>query len=244
MTKHRSIIKKQHIKRSISKNIAAIEHITPVKQSKSVSDPADMMNSIQPDTIAILRKHLSRARPNHLTRILEKPSLKAAHAYCVVNSLSAQQYGSLLEQYILDKYNLSKICASEQRGDCTDAERKRNIEIKVSLGGSSHDMFNYVQLRPSHAIDDYLLTAYHLTDENVHEKGELYVFAVPADGMKSLIAAYGGYAHGSVKSLGKISQKSISDSSHEYALRPMFGSECWKAMLPYRIDDIIKFIKE
>jgi hypothetical protein len=39
---------------------------------------------------------------------------------------------------------------------------RKNSEVKVSLGGATHSKFNFVQIRPSHDCDTYILTAYHL----------------------------------------------------------------------------------
>jgi len=100
--------------------------------------------------------------------------------------------------------------------------------------------YNYVQIRLSHHIQyylltAYLLTAYLLTDENVENEGELFIFNVPKEFMKFLVKKYGGYAHGTIEEYGKIEGEL--DESKEYALRPEVGSNCWNFILEYRINE-------
>ena len=88
-----------------------------------------------------------------------------------------------------------------------------NLEIKASFGGKTHNKFNFVQIRMNH-ICEYVLTAYYLCQENVDVNG--------------------------VKKHGKITRESLdeADNDKEYALRPMYGDACWKALLAYRVDEI------
>lgn len=186
-----------------------------------------------------LKEHLSGRYLNHDFEIMKESTLKNAHIYCIVNNISAQQYGPLIEKYIITKCNYKKNHASECTGDC--ANGSVNIEVKASLGGATHNKFNYVQIRISQNINIYLLTAYHLTAENVENEGELYVFKIPKENMKDIIAKFGGYAHGTIKEHGVITSQSIEedDNKKEYAIRPTFGSNCWKALLKYRDRDVI-----
>jgi hypothetical protein len=115
----------------------------------------------------------------------------------------------------------------------------KNSEIKVSLGGTIHTKFNYVQIRPLHDCDNYILTAYHLSYENVENSGELYIFKVPNKDMKILLLSYGHYAHGTVKEHGKITSECLEDTQNkkEFALRPSFNDKCWKSLIEYRIQE-------
>lgn len=185
------------------------------------------MNRIQ-----ILKDHLMRFKINHVKHIMKEPTFKDAHIYCVINNVASQQYGCLLERYLISKYNYRKNRPSDCIGDC--AKYSRNIELKVSLGGKSHKNFNYVQIRVSHDIGHYILTAYHLTDENVESEGDLYLFRVPKSSMKEMILSYGGYAHGTKKELGRI-MLNDEKSMMEYVIRPSYGDACWKALLKFRI---------
>lgn len=182
-----------------------------------------------------LKEHLDSSSMNHEQEIMKEESLKSAHIYCVINNVSAQQYGPLLEKYIRVKNNFMKNSASECNGDCS--KDGKNAEVKASLGGAKHNKFNWVQLRLSHDIQYYILTAYHLTKKNVENEGELYIFSVPKNHMIDLIANHGGYAHGTVKDLGAISLSDLQnkDNKKEYALRPSYEDSCWLDMLKFRV---------
>lgn len=183
-----------------------------------------------------LKEYLTLSQLKHNQTILKEQTLKNAHIYCVVNNLSAQQYGPLLEKYIRTKFNYSKNKAENCTGDCS--KDGKNSEVKVSLGGTTHSKFNFVQIRPSHDCDSYIMTAYHLCNENVENEGELYVFKVPKEQMKCLVVSHGGYAHGTIKEHGKITIQSINEKDNkEYALRPTINDNCWKDLLPFRISE-------
>jgi hypothetical protein len=177
-----------------------------------------------------LIKHLKMSKSAHVAEVMKQHCMKDAHIYCVLNKLPAQQFGPLLEKFIIKQRGHTKNNVLALAGDCNDG--KKNYEIKVSLGGFSHNKFNFVQLRPSHDIDNYILTAYHLTLHNVDNGGDLYVFDVPKEKMKALILAHGGYAHGTLKDHGKIRLNKKCDRK-EYALRPTYGDKCWKSLLMY-----------
>lgn len=140
-----------------------------------------------------LKVHLASSKINHEREVMKEDTLKDAHIYCIIYNISAQQYGPLLEKYIRTKFNYTKNKAQDCTGDCH--KNGKNSEIKVSLGGASHTKFNFVQIRPSHDCSTYILTAYYLSNENVETEGELYIFRVPSNAMKSLIVSYGTYAH-------------------------------------------------
>jgi hypothetical protein len=193
--------------------------------------------SIETDTINKLKDHLALSTIDHENEIMKETTLKKAHIYCVINNVSAQKYGPLLEKFIRVKNNFVKNTASECNGDCS--KDNKNVEIKASLGGVKHNKFNWVQLRVSHDIDYYILTSYHLSSKNVETGGELYVFRVPKDDMLELITKYGGYAHGTNKEHGKITLHNLKDEKNkkEYALRPLYGDKCWVDMIKYRVND-------
>lgn len=179
---------------------------------------------------------LENKNVNHKSEILKQVCLKDAHAYCIANRIPGNIYGPLLENYIKNKYEMKRNSPSNCIGDLKHNEM--NYEIKVSCGGKDHNKFNYVQLRLNHDCE-YLLTAYYLTLKNVENIGELFIFKLSKDQIKDLILDYGGYAHGTVKKLGKITKKSLEDpeNNKEYALRPKYGDKCWKALLKFSIDE-------
>ena len=48
-----------------------------------------------------------------------------------------------------------------------ESKNMEDNEIKASNGGKGHDSYNYVQLRMNHKLNNYILTAYHLTEDNL-----------------------------------------------------------------------------
>lgn len=128
--------------------------------------------------------------------------------------LSSNQWSVLLEAYIKEKFKIKK-AENEVSGDGVSPSGKK-IEIKVSLGGLDGG-FNFVQIRPDHQIDYYLFLAYNLFEE---ELGEVYWFLCPSVCLYKLIPEFGGYAHGTISKLGKISPENLFNRNCEYALRP------------------------
>jgi len=114
-----------------------------------------------------------------------------------------------------------------------------NFELKISNGGKENNRFNYVQLRMNHDCV-YIFTAYYLCEDNIDNEGELFIFKLNKDDIKKLILSYGGYAHGTVQKLGKITEIELSNSSNdkEYAIRPKYGDKCWNELLFFRVDEI------
>lgn len=191
----------------------------------------------KPERVKRLIEHLSLSQFKHEKQVMILATLKEAHTYCVIHSLSAQQYGPLLERFIRTKFNYIKNKAEDCTGDCS--KDGKNSEVKVSLGGKTHTKFNFVQIRPSHDCDMYILTAYHLSFENVETEGELYVFKVPKSDIKKIILSFGGYAHGTIKEHGAITMDSLNDenSIKEYAIRPTLNDDCWKALFVFRVHE-------
>jgi hypothetical protein len=189
------------------------------------------------ERILRLKEHLAISNIKHETQIMKLTTLKEAHTYCVIHGVSAQQFGPLLERFIRTKFNYSKNKAEDCTGDCS--KDGQNSEVKVSLGGATHTKFNFVQIRPSHDCDSYILTAYHLTSENVESEGELYIFKVPKEEIKKIIVSCGGYAHGTIKEHGIITMESLNDctSIKEYALRPFINDVCWNTLMNFRISE-------
>lgn len=181
--------------------------------------------------VSELRKILSGVQTDHIEQIMNSATLKDAHIYCVVKKLVGQKYGFLLEKFIKNKFSYAGNKTEECKGDCS--KLGVNYEIKVSLGGKTFNKFNYVQLRPRHECNMYILTAYHLTQYNVDDRGDLYIFRLTKDVMCDIIYKYGCYAHGSVSQHGKITMPLNEDM--EYALRPSYGSKCWMELMKYRI---------
>lgn len=220
--------------------IPAPEHeaTTNVKVIPSVKIETPPLSSVdKSERIKRLREHLTLAKANHQDEVMKLATLKEAHVYCVDQRVSPQQYGPLLEKFIRTKFNYIKNKAEDCTGDCS--KDGKNSEVKVSLGGATHTKFNFVQIRPSHDCEIYILTAYHLSTENVESEGDLHVFKVPKSNMKAIVVSYGGYAHGTAKEHGKITIDSLNEekSTKEYALRPTINDDCWNALLPFKVPE-------
>ena len=179
-----------------------------------------------------LRNILKESKIDHQKEVFKETNWKNAHIYCKIHRLTSQQFGPILQNFIIHRYGFLKKSAKLREGDCT--KNNLNIEVKVSLG-SKDNKYHYVQIRLSHDIQFYLLSAYLLNEENVENEGELFIFNVPKEFMKFLVKKYGGYAHGTIKEYGKIEGEL--DESKEYAIRPEVGSDCWNFLLNYRINE-------
>lgn len=183
-------------------------------------------------------RSIANSSIDHKKGIMAKRDIKEAHAYCKVACLSGQKTGPLIETYLINFKNFKKNDASDCNGDYSD-NMQTNNELKVSLGGSNHNKFNYVQLRPSHKIDYYILTAYHLSIDNMGNCGELYIFKISKKDIIPLIVEYGGYAHGTVGEHGVISKEHLENTANkrEYTLRPTYNNKLWKKLLVFRITE-------
>jgi len=184
-----------------------------------------------------LRQVLESNQIDHKKEVLKESTLKDAHSYCIINSLNGQLTGPILENFIIEKNNIKKNMASECTGDCS--KNGENIEIKCSNGGKTHNKFNYVQIRMNHKYDYVIFTAYHLTQNNFNNGGELFIFKIYKSCLADLIVEHGGYAHGTKNKHGKITSDSVkkTDNDKEYALRPTYGNALWKKLLKFRITE-------
>ena len=217
--------------------MSAVVSAPVVPPPEKAATQAELQPMDKSDRVKRLSEILILSKVNHEDQVMKCATLKEAHTYCVIHSLSGPQCGPLLEKFICTKFNYIKNKAEDCTGDCS--KDGNNSEVKVSLGGAKHTKFNYVQIRPSHNCETYIFTAYHLSCENVETEGELYVFKVPKSDMKKLIVSYGGYAHGTNKKLGPITIDSLNDekSMIEYTLRPTINNPCWKALMVFRIPE-------
>lgn len=170
---------------------------------------------------------LEHKNVNHKEKINKEKNLKEAHAYCKKNDLSGQVFGLLLEDYIINHFNLQKQKASDGNGDFT--HNGKSYELKCSLGGVSCDVFNYVQIRPSHPCD-FMLTAYHLDHRNLKKKGVLYIFHIDNKQMLNICKerTLAKYAHGTSK---HNKDKNIEDL--EFAIRVKYNNKKWNMLMKY-----------
>ena len=217
------------------KKIVISQVLTHLKKELNLKNKPSNISMDKSVRIKMLREHLTLSKIKHEDQIMKETTLKDAHIYCVINSVSTQQYGPLLERFIRTKFNYVKNKSDACTGDCS--KNGKNSEVKVSLGGATNTKFNFVQIRPSHDCDIYIFTAYHLSLENIETEGDLYIFKVPKSEINKIILSFGGYAHGTIKEHGTITIDSLNDtkSIKEYVLRPKFNDECWKALMHFRV---------
>ena len=107
------------------------------------------------------------------------------------------------------------------------------VELKQSLGGKTGSAFNFVQIRPDHAIDAYIFTTYDIFNDDTTW------FNIPADDMNELLVESGNYAHGTIKALGPITADTLKGRNCEYCLRPCSQGtgkkrELWDRMLQWQ----------
>lgn len=129
--------------------------------------------------------------------------------------LTPTQWALVMEDYIKKRFHIGP-CKNNTSGDGCSINNHKNVEIKVSLGGKDGQA-SFVQLRPHHTIDYYVLMSFDVSSGN---RGVVTWFLCDAKELYSLLPKYGGYAHGTIEVNGKITEESIQNHKYEYALRP------------------------
>lgn len=138
---------------------------------------------------------------------------------------------------IIKKKLLLKKAENEISGDAC----KNNVkyEIKSSIHAKNCKI-NFVQIRPDHDIDYYILIAYNMYYDN--KIGKAYLFKIPSNILYNLVVKYGGYAHGTCKTLGKITVDNVKGRNCEYALRcdpnckKGKNNDLWNELMIYETD--------
>ena len=114
-----------------------------------------------------------------------------------------------------------------------------NYEIKASIHANKSKM-NFVQIRPDHHIHYYILIAYNMYENDTI--GNAHIFKIPSNIVYDLIIRFGGYAHGTVAVLGKITTDNIKGRNCEYALRCDPNAkkgkniELWNEFMKYEVE--------
>lgn len=183
------------------------------------------------DYAAIVKQQ--RSKVDYTALIRSEPDMLKKVILCK-DRLSPTQWSTVLESDIKRRFNIEKKGDSTS-GDGRSSKNQKNVEIKVSLGSSKNGQFNFVQLRPDHALDYYLLMAYNLSEDAL---GKIYWFLCEPRELYELLPKYGGYAHGTVAVNEKITMDNIYGRGKEYALRPNptandgnKSKELWNIML-------------
>lgn len=132
---------------------------------------------------------------------------------CILIRRYVSPQSNIMENMIKDDLGID---ASPTNSSGDGIKNGIKYEIKYS-GHAKKSKLNFVQIRPDHDIDYYILIGYNMYSNT--EKGSVYVFKVPSDELYNLVIKYGGYAHGTIKTLGHISHNNLKGRNCEYALR-------------------------
>jgi len=114
-----------------------------------------------------------------------------------------------------------------------------NYELKFSIH-TKNGGFNFVQIRPDHKIDYYLVGGYNLFEGEI---GRAYICRVPADVIYDMLPEYGGYSHGTKTVHGEITRDNIKGRNCEYSLRPnpnanegTKAKKLWNELMKYEVE--------
>ena len=145
-------------------------------------------------------------------------------------TLSSQQYGAALESHIKTKFQWGGQ-TDNKSGDSTTPKGNR-IEIKCSIEDAKGG-FNYVQIRPSHTVDYYLLANYSISTD------EVIFLLCPKKEFVDLVVSNGQLAHGT---------NDASFEYKEYAYRPKMhgrlgtkGREQWENLQQWRVSEEVLY---
>ena len=178
--------------------------------------------------LEVLRTNVADVKETILAQENSRDALIIAKSY-----LSPQSYGALLETWIKKRMDLG------DKLDNLSGDASHNIktfEIKVSIEDKI-GKFNYVQLRPSHSVDAYIILNYSITLDEV-----LWLY-IPHNEMITMINESGGYAHGTLAVQGAITLQSIQSNSYEYCIRPNMhkpntqAGKTWQALTKFRVSE-------
>lgn len=170
---------------------------------------------------------LSKNSKNIMKDIPKIPSLRNA---CILakHSLASPSHGTAVENWLIEYYDSKRILSSEKKGDLK-FHNQYNVEVKSSISKDGKK-FNYVQLRPTHQIDFYLMPSYDMLNDN------LFIFFVHQSEMKKMILKYGSYAHGTKEEKGLISEN-IDNQDVEFAIRPKIQKgKQWSELIHYQVE--------
>lgn len=102
---------------------------------------------MEPSEVKVLLKNvLISQKIQHKLEIMKEKTIKNAHIYCKIHSLSGQVAGPLIEHYIKNIYDMTKNNSSSCNGDVN--HNGINIKIKISNGGQTNN--KEYELRPKY----------------------------------------------------------------------------------------------
>ena len=184
------------------------------------------------------KKEKESNKEQNIAEINKMPTLTGK---CIMAHVFLSPQSTVMESIIRNDLNIEGP-ENETSGD--GRKDGVNYEIKVSLHAKGGKI-NFVQIRPDHNVNAYIFMSYNMYEnENENEKekvGMAHIFNVPANKLYELIVLYGGYAHGTLSKLGKITNENIKGRNCEYALRCNPNAkkgkslEIWKELLKYEV---------
>jgi len=158
---------------------------------------------------------------------------------CILSREHSDRNSDIFERVI--KHDLKLYNAPDKlSGDAS--KNGVNIEIKCSTH-SKNCTFNYVQIRPDHNVQYYLLVGYNLF--HTDPLGKEYMFKIPSEDLYQIIVEHGHYAHGSKMNLPSIiTLANMKGNGYEYALRVNPNakkngtkqSRLWETLLKYKVE--------
>ena len=194
-------------------------------------------NQISNETILALVNEMKMKENKEKNIIFEKINEQATlTGKCVIARYLISPQSTYMETIVKEDLKISK-SVNETSGD--GCKNGINYEIKVSLH-AKNSKFNFVQIRPDHSIDFYILIGYNMYDETC-SVGKAYILKIPSNDMYNLVVEYGGYAHGTCEKLGNITINNIKGRNCEYALRCDPNNkngknyELWKKLMNYEV---------
>ena len=189
--------------------------------------------------LELLVQNMKQKSNIDMKKIIDKiTSCELLTDICILGREYLSPQGTSMESIIKGHLNIGpKI--DETSGD--GCKNNINYELKVSIH-SINSKLNFVQIRPDHNVQYYILIGYNMYDPIDQNKGKGYIFKVPSDNMYDLIIKYGGYAHGTKKVLGDtITLENLKGRNCEYALRCNPNSKkgkdytLWNELLKYEV---------
>ncbi len=169
-------------------------------------------------------------------QILEKiKSLETITEICVYGRYWLKSQSTNIEKILLDRLKIEPPI-SNNSGD--GHKNGTNYEIKVSMH-AKQSKINFVQIRPDHDIQFYILIAFNMYEDD--DIGKAYIFKIPSEDLYKLLPDYGGYAHGTKEKLGDITSENIKERYLEYALRANPNLKkgiqpLWNELLKYEVE--------
>lgn len=166
------------------------------------------MNIDSPQFSSLVNEYNQRQHTKHFfnfTNRKQRSALPPALFFLGCSSLTPQSYGSLIQNYLIDKlYGWDNVKSKDNQGDAV-CPLNNYYEIKSSLITESNNSLNLVQIRPWQNIYGYLIAAIDLRQINDNDqywenfKNRVHVFILNKEQMTQECQSLGATrAHGTI----------------------------------------------